>query len=126
LELNQNIIKSLNIEYFHLRTGAFEAKMNLTLFHSQPFGVLHGGATIAFGETVSAMASNRMIVKNLVAVGQTVIAHHFKPKKIEGYLLAKGILMHQGKRSHVWRIEMYDENELLISCVTITNAIVGK
>ncbi|KAF1084234.1 Esterase YdiI [Sporotomaculum syntrophicum] len=123
-----NLLESLNIEYFRLDpvNGEFEAKMNLTSFHSQPFGMLHGGATIAFGETVAAMASNCMIEKDKIAVGQTVVAYHFKPKKIEGYLLAKGILMHQGKRSHVWRIEMYDENELLISCVTVTNTVVKK
>jgi len=123
-----NLIESLNIEYFRLdpEKDKFEAKMNLTSFHSQPFGMLHGGATCAFGEIVAGMASYQMLNKSKIPAGQTLVAYHFKAKKIEGFLLARGILMHQGKRSHVWRIEMYDENELLISCVTVTNAIVEK
>ncbi len=123
-----NLIESLNIEYFRLdpEKDKFEAKMNLTPFHGQPFGMLHGGATCAFGEIVAGMASYQMLKKSKVPAGQTLVAYHFKPKKIEGYLLARGILLHQGKRSHVWRIDMYDENEILISCVTVTNAIVDK
>jgi 1,4-dihydroxy-2-naphthoyl-CoA hydrolase len=49
--------------------------------------------TSAFGETVAGSASNKIIGTNLVAAGQTVVAHHFKPKKPEGYILARGILI---------------------------------
>jgi len=56
-----NLIESLNIEYIHLNGDSLEAKMNLTQFHSQPFGYLHGGATIAFGETVAGYASKQKI-----------------------------------------------------------------
>lgn len=129
-----NLVEGLNIEYFHRvedqeadqKAVQFNAKMNLTSFHSQPFELLHGGATIAFGETVAGYASNEIIEKDHVAAGSNVVAYHFKPKKCEGYLLAKGTLMHKGRTSHVWRIEMYDENDRLISCVIVTNAIVEK
>ena len=103
-----------------------EAKMNLTQFHDQTFGYLHGGATIAFGETVAGYASNQKINKGQVTVGQTITANHMKPKKIEGYILAKGKLMHKGKTSHVWSIEMFDENNVLISHMTITNVIISS
>ncbi|AHF07907.1 PaaI family thioesterase [Desulfitobacterium metallireducens] len=125
-----NLIEGLNIEYFHMepdqKADRFEAKMNLTSFHSQPFGLLHGGATIAFGETVAGQGSNAILDKDHVAVGSNVVTYHFRPKKIEGYILAKGILMHKGRTSHVWQIEMYDENDRLISCVNVTNTIVDK
>lgn len=133
-----NLIEGLNIEYFHMveadqqadnpdqQADQFEAKMNLTSFHSQPFGLLHGGATIAFGETVAGYASNKIIDENKVAVGSNIVTYHFRPKKIEGYILAKGILTHKGRTSHVWRIEMYDEKNRLISCVIVTNTIVKK
>lgn len=126
MELGKSLIESLNIEYLRQKGEQFEAKMNLTPFHSQPFGLLHGGATTAFAETVAGQASNELIGKEQVAVGNTVVTYHFKSKKIEGYLRANGVLMHKGRTSHVWRIEMYDENLLLISCVIVTNAIVDK
>lgn len=126
MEPAKNLMESLNIEYFCPEGDQFEAKMNLTSFHSQPFGFLHGGATTAFAETVAGQASNGLIGPEQVAVGHHVVTYHFKPKKIEGYLCAKGVLMHKGRTSHVWRIEMVDENSLLISCVTVTNAIVDR
>ncbi|NLI92737.1 MAG: PaaI family thioesterase [Peptococcaceae bacterium] len=119
-----NIIEGLNIEYIHVDADRLEAKMNLTPFHSQRFGFLHGGAVIAFGETAAGYASNQIVDKGQAAMGQTIVANHMKSKKIEGYILAKGKLMHQGKTSHVWGIEMLDEKDVLISYITVTNAIV--
>ena|SRR5665647_1722445 len=119
-----NLIESLNIEYINVYEGGLEAKMNLTQFHNQTFGYLHGGATIAFGETITGYASLQKINKDQVAVGQTITANHMKPKKIEGYIIAKGKLMHMGKTSHVWSVEMFDENNVLISYMTFTNAII--
>ncbi|RNC29074.1 MAG: 1,4-dihydroxy-2-naphthoyl-CoA hydrolase [Candidatus Dichloromethanomonas elyunquensis] len=120
-----NLIEGLNIEYINVQEDTFEAKMNLTQFHSQNLGFLHGGAMIAFGETVSGYASNQKVSSNRVAMGQTIVANHMKPKKTEGYILAMGKLMHQGKTSHVWGIEMYDEKGRLLSYLTVTNAIVS-
>lgn len=119
-----NLIESLNIEYIHVYDKELEAKMNLTQFHDQTFGYLHGGATIAFGETIAGYASNEKTNEGQVAVGQTITANHIKSKKIEGYIIAKGKLMHKGVTSHVWGIEMFDENNVLISYLTVTNAII--
>ena len=119
-----NLIDGLNIEYIHVIDRVLEAKMNLTQFHDQTFGYLHGGATIAFGETITGYASLQKINKDQVAVGQTITANHMKAKKIEGYIIAKGKLIHMGKTSHVWSVEMFDENNVLISYMTVTNAIV--
>lgn len=119
-----NLIDGLNIEYIHVDGRKLEAKMNLTQFHDQTFGYLHGGATIAFGETITGYASLQKINKDQVAVGQTITANHMKAKKIEGYIIAKGKLIHMGKTSHVWSVEMFDENNVLISYMTVTNAII--
>lgn len=120
-----NIIESLNIEYLRMKADTFEAKMNLTLFHTQTFGLLHGGTTLAFGETVAGNASNQIIGKDQMAMGQSIVANHLTAKKNEGYIIAKGKLMHQGKTTHVWGIEMVDENNVLISFLTVTNAIIA-
>ena len=119
-----NLIDGLNIEYIHVYERELEAKMNLTQFHDQTFGYLHGGATIAFGETITGYASIQKIDEDQVAVGQAITANHMKPKKIEGHIIAKGKLIHMGKTSHVWSVEMFDENNVLISYMTVTNAII--
>ena len=119
-----NLIEGLNIEYIHVHERELEAKMNLTQFHDQTFGYSHGGATIAFGEIITGYASIKKISEDQIAVGQTITANHMKPKKIEGYIIAKGKLIHMGKKSHVWSVEMFDENNVLISYLTVTNAII--
>lgn len=121
-----NLIEGLNIEYIDVKDNKLEAKMNLTEFHGQTFGYLHGGATIAFGETIAGYASNELANENTIAFGQTINANHMKPKKIGGYIIGKGKLLHKGRTSHVWSIEMFDENNVLISQVTATNAIVNN
>jgi uncharacterized protein (TIGR00369 family) len=118
------LVEYLNIEYIHLIDTEFEAKMNITQFHSQVFGYLHGGATIAFGETIAGYASKEIIQDNQHAVGKNITANHFKTKKAEGYVLAKGKLMHKGKRTHVWSIEIYDETNELLSYILVVNAII--
>lgn len=122
---NINLIEGLNIEYINVNDFGLEAKMNLTQFHDQTFGFLHGGATIAFGETIAGYASNQIINEHQVSLGQNITANHMKAKKIEGYIIAKGKLMHKGTTSHVWGIEMFDENDVLISYLTVTNVIIN-
>ncbi|MGV8980621.1 PaaI family thioesterase [Clostridium sp.] len=119
-----NLIEGLNIEYIHVFDRELEAKMNLTQFHNQTYGYLHGGATLAFGETITGHASLQKINEDQIVVGQTITANHMRPKKIEGYIMAKGKLIHRGKTSHVWSVEMFDENNMLISFMTVTNAII--
>jgi len=70
--------------------------------------------------------SNQLIRDDQFAVGQSVTANHMRPMKAEGNLIAKGQLLLQGKTSHVWRFDMYDESNRLISQVTVTCAIVPK
>ena len=121
------MIEALQIDCVEL-TGATsgQAVMHLTGYHAQPQGYLNGGATLAFGEILSGMLSNQLIRDDQFAVGQSVTANHMRPMKAEGDLIAEGHLLLQGKTSHVWRFDMYDEHHSLISLVTVTCAIVPK
>lgn len=121
------MIDALQIDCVEL-TGPTSGQglMHLTSYHAQPQGYLNGGATLAFGEILSGMLSNQLIRDDQFAVGQSVTANHMRPMKAEGDLIAKGQLLLQGKTSHVWRFDMYDESNRLISQVTVTCAIVPK
>lgn len=123
-----NMIEQLNISQPLIQKEAqsvtFTSKMILSDFHAQPQGFLNGGATLAFCEIVAGMASNQLGQGKYFAVGQTVTGHHLNPKKSEGFVKARGILLHQGSRSHVWEIKVLDENEKLISQVNVVNTII--
>lgn len=120
-----NLIESLQIEKPRMTSNiTCVAKMNLGDFHKQPQGYLNGGATLAFAEIVAGMMSNELIGADKFGVGQSVTANHLRPVRCEGALTAHGTLLVKGKTLHVWRFDMKDNAERLISQVTVTLAIV--
>ncbi len=120
-----NLIEALQIEKPHMTSETTcVAKMNLGDFHKQPQGYLNGGATLAFAEIAAGMMSNELIGADKFGVGQSITANHLRPVRCEGSLTAHGTLLVKGKTSHVWRFDMKDDAERLISQVTVTLAIV--
>ena len=120
-----NLIEALQIEKPRMTSeSTCVAKMNLGDFHKQPQGYLNGGATLAFAEIAAGMMSNELIGKDKFGVGQSITANHLRPVRCEGSLTAHGTLLVKGKTSHVWRFDMKDDAERLISQVTVTLAIV--
>ena len=120
-----NLIESLQIEKPHMTSETTcVAKMNIGDFHKQPQGYLNGGATLAFAEIAAGMMSNELIGADKFGVGQSITANHLRPVRCEGSLTAHGTLLVKGKTSHVWRFDMKDDAERLISQVTVTLAIV--
>lgn len=120
-----NLIEALQIEKPYMTSDTTcVAKMNLGDFHKQPQGYLNGGATLAFAEIVAGMMSNEFIGADKFGVGQSITANHLRPVRCEGSLTAHGTLLVKGKTSHVWRFDMKDDAERLISQVTVTLAIV--
>ena len=120
-----NLIESLQIEKPHMTSDTTcVAKMYLGDFHKQPQGYLNGGATLAFAEIAAGMMSNELIGSDKFGVGQSITANHLRPLRCEGVLTAHGTLLVKGKTSHVWRFDMKDDAERLISQVTVTLAIV--
>lgn len=120
-----NLIEALQIEKPYMTSDTTcVAKMNLGDFHKQPQGYLNGGATLAFAEIAAGMMSNELIGADKFGVGQSITANHLRPVRCEGSLTAHGTLLVKGKTSHVWRFDMKDDVERLISQVTVTLAIV--
>lgn len=120
-----NLIEALQIEKPYMTSDTTcVAKMNLGDFHKQPQGYLNGGATLAFAEIAAGMMSNELIGADKFGIGQSITANHLRPVRCEGSLTAHGTLLVKGKTSHVWRFDMKDDAERLISQVTVTLAIV--
>ena len=134
------LLEQLQIETFHCTEQAFQSTMKLSSFHAQPFGFVNGGVYLAYGEALAGMASNAILAQEStssnksvdldsseqkVAVGQSITANHVKPKRCEGYVVARGQLLHKGGRNHVWMINIFDETDRLLSHMTVTNSIIN-
>lgn len=120
------MIEQLDIQELALTETGFSAVMKMSTFHAQPQGFLNGGATLAFAEIAAGMASNLLTGEKHFAVGQSVNGNHLNTTKASGSLFAHGLLLHHGRRSHVWEIKFSDEQKILISQVTVTNVILEK
>jgi 1,4-dihydroxy-2-naphthoyl-CoA hydrolase len=92
----------------------------------QPMGVLHGGASVALAETVGSLAATMCIDRTLyVCLGQEINANHLRPIS-SGTVTATARPYHIGKRSHVWSIDIRDEQEKLVCVSRLTIAVVDR
>jgi uncharacterized protein (TIGR00369 family) len=89
----------------------------------QPFGVLHGGASVALAESAASIGANANCPDGMVAMGQEINANHLRPKS-EGTLRAVATPVHVGRTSQVWSVEIRDEAEKLVCISRCTLAVV--
>ena len=92
----------------------------------QPFGILHGGASIALAETVASIgAISRIDYPRQMAVGQEINGNHIRGKS-SGVVTATATPLHLGRSSHVWSVDIRDEEQRLICVSRCTLAIVDR
>ena len=92
----------------------------------QPYGVLHGGASVALAETVGSVAANLCVdMERLACFGQEINANHLRSVST-GVVTATARPHHIGSRSQVWGIEIRDERGRLVCISRLTLAIVPR
>ncbi|HVH83626.1 MAG TPA: hotdog fold thioesterase [Steroidobacteraceae bacterium] len=91
----------------------------------QPFGVLHGGASVALAETVGSLAAMLCIEPGYLALGQDINANHLRSIS-SGLVIATARPFHLGRTSHVWHIEIRDEQDRLVCVSRLTMAVVER
>ena len=117
---------TLGIEILELSESRVVATMPVDERTRQPFGILHGGASIALAETVASFGAAALIDRErFMAVGQEINGNHLRPK-LAGVLRATGVPIHVGRSSQVWSIEIRDEEERLVCISRCTMAIVER
>ena len=117
---------AIGIEITELTCERVIATMPVDDRTRQPFGILHGGASMALAETVASIGATACIDRDqFVAVGQEINGNHLRSKS-SGVVTATATPIHVGRRSHVWSIEIVDEEKNLICIARCTMAIVPK
>ena len=102
------------------------ATLPVTAAVHQPYGVLHGGASVTLAETVGSVAANLCIDgERLQCFGQEINANHLRAIT-SGLITATARPFHLGSRSHVWGIEIRDEGGRLVCISRLTMAIVPR
>jgi 1,4-dihydroxy-2-naphthoyl-CoA hydrolase len=129
-ELNKSsvgtLMESLQIRYVDFTGESLTAEMPVNKNTIQPFGFLHGGATMALAETVGGALSFITIDNSAyIAVGLEINANHLH-SVMEGKVLATATFLHKGNSTHVLDIRVHDLAHRLISVCRLTNKILKK
>ena len=124
---SNSIVKHLGIEFTDYGDNFLSAKMPVDHRTKQPFGLLHGGASVTLAETVGSMASTLVIEdsKRNMAVGVEINANHLIPA-VEGFVHATATPFRLGKSLHVWNIEIKNEADKLVCVSRLTIAIIQR
>jgi 1,4-dihydroxy-2-naphthoyl-CoA hydrolase len=127
-KMNGNtLMESLGIEFIESGVDFIKAKMPVDKRTHQPMGLLHGGASVALIESIGSLGSALMCdLKMEYPVGLEVNANHVGGVK-SGYVIGVGKLVHGGKKTHVWQVDIFDDESCKLICTgRLTVMIITK
>lgn len=126
IEASRGFETLLGMEFFSTpEDDTCMAKMAVDKRTCQPFGFLSGGATIALAETLAGVGSCSLCPDS-ICVGMNISANHVSSAKEGDTVTAMGRLVHRGKSTHVWQIDVFSSSETLVSTVSVTNHVRDK
>ena len=123
----QNTMTSIiGIEITDIGDDFICGKMPVDERTTQPFGLLHGGASVALAETLGSIGGGIKVYKNNeTVVGIEINANHLKSAR-DGWVFGKAIPIRIGKKIQVWNIEITNEDDDLICVSRLTLAVIPK
>lgn len=124
---NDSISKLIGIEFLEAGEGYLLARMPVDARTHQPFGILHGGASVVLAETMGSVASVIMLddPAKQQAVGLEINANHIRSVR-EGWVYGRCVPIHIGRTTHVWDIRITDERDKLVCVSRLTIAVIGR
>jgi len=115
--MNKNtLMEKLGIECIELGDDYVVSKMPVDQRTHQPMGLLHGGASAALIESIGSMGSTLLLdITKQHPVGIEINANHVGGIR-SGNVIAKGKIIHAGKRTHLWQVDIHEEGSKKLIC----------
>jgi hypothetical protein len=120
------LMETLGIEFTLLSPERTEAVMPVDRHVCQPFGILHGGATLALAESVAGQGSLLLCEADEMPAGIQVSCNHVSSVREGDKVRAVGTIIHRGRSIHVWNIDIFTSTDKLVSSVRVVNSILKK
>jgi Cof subfamily protein (haloacid dehalogenase superfamily) len=117
---------NLGIQFTYASEDRVEATMPVDHRTRQPFGILHGGATLALAETVAGFGSMILCRPDETMVGMQVSGNHVSSAHEGDTVRAVATLIHKGQSSHVWNVDVFTSTDKLVSTVRVLNSVMKK
>lgn len=113
----------LGMELIELRPDALVGRMPVEARTHQPAGVLHGGASVAFAETLASWAATFAVDRERFhCVGMEINANHVRPVS-SGWVTGVAHPLSLGRRTQVWGVRINDEQGRLVCVSRCTLAV---
>jgi 1,4-dihydroxy-2-naphthoyl-CoA hydrolase len=118
----------IGVEFTEIGSNYLAGRMALAPHMKQPFGVLHGGASVALAETLGSVAANFTVDPDRYrCVGQSITAHHLRPVPVQGgYVHGVARPVHRDERRQSWTIELRRDDSEVFCVSTLIMAVVPQ
>jgi len=129
-ELNSSsagtMVEHLGIEFTEISDDFIRGTMAVDRRTHQPYGVLHGGASVALAETLGSTGATMCVdATQYQCVGQEINANHLRPVRA-GLVTGTARPVHLGGRTHVWVIDIVNEAGKLVCTSRLTMAVIRR
>ena len=120
------MVSTLGIEITDLGDEYISGKMPVDERTKQPFGLLHGGASAAFAETLGSIgAGNQVNLEQYSVVGIELNSSHLKAVK-SGWVYGRAMPIRIGRTIQVWDINITNEKDEAVCKSRLTLAVIKK
>lgn len=120
------MMETLGIVFTEMGEDFLTGTMPVNSKVHQPLGMLHGGASIAFAESLGSCLSNILVAEEgKAAVGTNINSNHLK-SKTEGMVTGTARIIRKGQTLHFLEIEIKDEKGSLICHSTMSNMVINR
>ena len=122
----ENMVGLLDIQFTRIGDNELEATMPVDHRTRQPFGILHGGASLALAETVAGLGSMILCQPDEIVVGMQVSGNHISSAHEGDTVRAVATIVHKGRSSHVWNVDVFTSTNKLVSSIRVVNSVMKK
>jgi 1,4-dihydroxy-2-naphthoyl-CoA hydrolase len=117
------MVEAIGIEITEIATDSLKGRMPVDHRTVQPMKILHGGASVALAETLGSIAAGLVVdPSKYVCVGLDINANHLRPAS-NGFVYGEAKPIHIGKKTHVWSIEIKNEEGKIVCISRITMSV---
>ena len=124
--LENSLPGTFGIRILEVGADFIRAEMPVDRRHVQPYGILHGGASVVLAETLGSIATTLTLPEGQQAVGLEVNANHVSAVPVGETVTALCRPLHLGRRTQVWQTEIHRPNGKLACVSRLTTAVLDR
>ena len=117
-------VSHLGIEFLEVGDDFIRGRVPVDERTRQPYGLLHGGVSVALAETLGSVAAGHVVAEGHTVVGLDINANHLKSAR-SGWVTGIARPVHIGRSTQVWHIDMHNDDGELTCVSRLTMAVLA-